>query len=217
MNFTRCFQLSFWTTLCGSSEESAISSVERLQAKIAAQKMKIEDYQNELVRFDAQIREHIRCKDMTSAKSTLRKKKGVALQLGKTEHQLGVNEALLANVDEVSDVRDTAEIVVALQREFKHVNVDKLYTQVARATDALTSQRELVAETNQALAGHASDVNFAVDDAALEAELQAMLEDQVDVRVGAPSYSAPPSMLPPVAQPASNPLETLYSRFLIES
>jgi len=216
MNATRCLTPSYWLGLCWSNDDAtSVSSLDRLQAKIVAQKMKLEDMRGELASVERLAREHVRCKDMTSAKSAIRRKRSVAAMIAKAEHQLSCTEAILLNLDEIAEVRDTAEIVVQLQREFRGVNVDRLYQQVARASDALSVQKELVTETNQLLASANGESSFAVDDAALEAELAEMCngvsEEAPSVGAAGAQFTAPAAQ---VVHVPPSPMEAAYSRFM---
>lgn len=212
--FSECFSIDFWKRFFASSDDE-MSSVERVQAKITAQRMKVEDYRKELDTIERSIRESVRCKDMVSAKSMLRKKKSTATLLFKAEHSLGVLESILANIEEIADVRDTADIVVAVQREYKHVNVDRLYRDVARASDGLTSIRESVGETNQVLAGNSAEPVF--DESALDAELAAYLDEPASHDISSPLIASGRAWVEPPVQeqrPVSE-IERIYSRYMI--
>jgi hypothetical protein len=155
---------------------------------------------------------------MVNAKSTLRRKKNAVLLLTKAEHQLSCQEAILSNIEEISDIQETAQIVVAIQRDHKHINVEKMYAQVSRASDGLATMRELVGDTNQALGANASE--SVIDDSMLDAELEAYLAEPASSDAAVRTMVQPTQLAAPApvrVEAGEGELKQLYARYMVST
>lgn len=210
--FSACFSWNYWAGICEPSGDDRISSVERLEAQMTGYSHRIRDINTHIQECERRKVVCIQKKDVAGLKLCIREKHAKQVQLSKFEKLRTFVESLHAQVNEADAVRETVQVVTQFQREFKNVNAEKLYKELAKTTDIFQQSREAVADTQQLLA-ETGDPAYMQSNAALEAELEEAM-GLLNVPVQVDILPVPPSHSPVAARKEAKGLERSYEKFM---
>ena len=174
--------------------------------------LKLTELSARAARFRVEARARVKQGDQAGARSKLLEHKRALAGVARCARLVELCETSASTIDEDSSTFETVAILTEVQR---HHRPDA--RAVARLDDALEGLRDLKmnADDAQAAIGE-SGLGAAVDDASLEAELQALLEEDADeIRLGLP-YVPVPMMLPVSTPPTVQTIAPTSSSSALE-
>ena len=163
-----------WFTICGkdaveSKQEAAIKKLARQQLLHTAQ---VNHCVHQITLIDEQKMQAVKQKNIALAKTRIVEKHKLLSQKSRFEQLTLICQRMLDNISDGAAIKDTVGVLTEVQSLFKGVEMDSYLNQIGSITDSMGEFKSDLDDVNNMI----SDTLVPVDNSALEAELNELLE-----------------------------------------